>query len=122
MADEKDRAALGLSDATAAPPRTGDSILTYNPWRDFKIQLAKMVVVSTILYGVTVSIAFLFWGAAAAKDQLLWQFITTTVSTMMGWMMSKASTIIDHQFGTSAASDHKTQFLMDEVKNKEKGG
>jgi len=43
-------------------------------------------------------------------------FVNTIVSSMMGWLMAKASTIIDNVWGTSQSSERKTEIMAETAK------
>lgn len=83
---------------------------------NFKKQIGYVLVAATVLYGVLVTLLLIFFGSQMSKDQVVWGFINTIVSSMMGWLMGQASTIINNVWGTSQSSDRKTDFIMDASK------
>ena len=87
-----------------------------DPYMGFKKQIGYTLIAAAVLYGVLVTLLLVFWGNMITADQMLWGFINTIVSSMMGWLMAKASTIIDNVWGTSQSSERKTEILTDTAK------
>ena len=62
------------------------------------------VIFSAILYGILVTLLVLAFGERCSANNLVWNFLNTIISTMLGWNLAKASTVIDYVWGAS----HKT--------------
>ena len=86
------------------------------PYMGFKKQIGYTLVVAAVLYGVLVTLFLVFFGTKITSDQMLWGFVNTIVSSMMGWLMAKASTIIDNVWGTSQSSERKTEIMAETAK------
>lgn len=82
----------------------------------FKKQIGYTLILAAVLYGVLVTCLLVFWGNMITSDGMLWGFINTIVSSMMGWLMAKASTIIDNVWGTSQSSERKTELMAETAK------
>jgi uncharacterized membrane protein len=87
-----------------------------DPYMGFKKQIGYTLVVAAVLYGVLVTVLLLFFGVKMTTDDKVWGFANTIISTMLGWLIAKASTIIDNVWGTSRGSDIKTEAMIDTAK------
>ena len=91
-----------------------------DPYTGFKMRIGWVLLWSAVLYGVLVTILLMFFGTKVAGDALVWGFMTTIISTMMGWLMAKASTIIDNVWGSSRSSDVKGEYIIKESEDAKK--
>ena len=82
----------------------------------FRKQIGYTLIIAAVLYGVLVTLLLVFFGTTITSDQMLWGFINTVVSTMLGWLLAKASTIIDNVWGTSQSSERKTEIMANMAK------
>jgi uncharacterized membrane protein len=87
-----------------------------DPYIGFKKQIGYTLITAAVIYGVMVTLLLVFWGSMVTQNQLLWGFINTIVSSMMGWLMAKASTVIDNVWGTSQSSERKTELMANAAK------
>jgi hypothetical protein len=70
----------------------------------FRKSIAYMVMIAAITYAgfATVALALLmYFGADLTKEAIVWSFLSNMISTVLGVLLSKFSTIVDHQFGAS---------------------
>lgn len=88
-------------------------------WDKFKISVGYIVLISSILYAVLITLLVLVFGTRVVENQPLWAFLTNIISTVLGWLIAKASTIIDHQFGSSKSSEMKTNAMFGQIRELE---
>ena len=87
-----------------------------DPYMGFKKQIGYTLIIAAVLYGVMVTLLLVFVGATITNDQILWGFINTVVSTMLGWLLAKSGTVIDNVWGTSQSSERKTEIMAETAK------
>lgn len=73
----------------------------------FKRHIGFVVIYAALAYGVGISLMLLFFGRHVVTDDKVWAFLSNVISTVLGWVLSKASTIIDYQYGSSVSGGDK---------------
>jgi len=82
----------------------------------FKAQVGRLILVGAVAYCALLTVGLIASTFFKCEPT---QPVRDIIIIILTWFTTKAGTVVDHQYGTSAGSETKSDFMMKELKKKE---
>ena len=87
-----------------------------NGVNSFKAEVGRLILIGAVAYCALLTIGLV---ASTVLKCDIPQHVREILVIILTWFTTKAGTVVDHQYGTSAGSESKTDFMMQELKKGE---
>jgi len=82
----------------------------------FKAEVGRLILVGACGYCALLTVVLIVTTYFKCEPS---QPVRDILIIILTWFTTKAGTVVDHQYGTSASSETKSDFMMTELKKKE---